>query len=240
MDVKTTVVLYSRFSQSCTAFLPLLDRLPLEVQGRYKLKALNIDSPKVRSIVLSAGVKAVPCVQVVYGNGTSQKYEGTLAFDWVTGILGRQDGGGDQGGRDSPAVDVETQSTQIKSLELETLRTKLENVEKALEETQQKLLMKGEVRAPAAPSRRDQKAVATSLSDLPDISGDDSETDAMIDDTIDDGWKRAERERDARDGAIKRSYADEKADSLKNSAAQMQKQREELEESYSRGRKALA
>ena len=79
-DSHVTVVMYSKFSQGCSAFLEILSKVPT-----FKHTLLCIDNEDVRKRVLSPqsklNVTEVPCIFRIYErNGYVETFEGERAF----------------------------------------------------------------------------------------------------------------------------------------------------------------
>ena len=79
-DSHVTVIMYSKFSQGCSAFLEILSKVPM-----FKHTLLCIDNEDVRKRVLSPqsklNVTEVPCIFRIYErNGYVETFEGERAF----------------------------------------------------------------------------------------------------------------------------------------------------------------
>ena len=221
MDIKQTLVVYSKYSQACTSFLPILDMFPDHLKESLKLSPLCADHPKVRKIVQSSGIIAVPCIQIVYSSKKKERYEGQEAFEWAQTIINRFSPQS-TGRAPNPVPEQQPQ----RESELEELKAKILTMEQLLEKSQKVENTQDDRKR----EKQEKRKNVTSLDLLPSVSDDDGETEELVEDTESAHFELSERKE-------RKTFADIKSDAVKNSAAEMQKQREELEESFAKGRR---
>lgn len=230
MEVLSTVVLFSRFSQSSKQFLALLDQLSLEGRTIFKIELLCVDSMKVRNMVLKSGIKSVPYVVIMYTNGQRETFEGDQAFDWITDVLLRLRNGVSK--TQPPAEVIEEQEPPKVSVKEDTstknLENKLAQMEKMLMESQQRQQQMEEALHEKEPPRPPPKKNIgrTPIGDYPVLS--DDEDNQLISEDI---------EFDER--GEKPSALQKKQSVLHNVAAEMQKEREMTEEKLNTKRRGV-
>ena len=77
------VIVYSKFS-------PNSQNLLKTIHGKMPYKTLCIDNKDVRKRILNdnkLNIQFVPCILVLYPQGVVEKYEGNVAFNWITEVL---------------------------------------------------------------------------------------------------------------------------------------------------------
>ncbi len=80
------VLLYSKYSPNCKI---LMDNV--KMAGVDFIFPLCIDNQEVRNKIKSSrySISTVPCLLVVYGTGSVEKFEGNTAHSWVDSLLAR-------------------------------------------------------------------------------------------------------------------------------------------------------
>lgn len=88
MERPHCILLYSKYSNTCTNMLSALQECP--VSNQIGLRPICIDNEQIRSRIMKAKkieIKIVPCILIVHTHGTAQgtieKYEGENAIEWV-------------------------------------------------------------------------------------------------------------------------------------------------------------
>lgn len=227
MEVSTTIILYSRFSQASTQFLQLMDQIPLEGRTIFKFQLLCVDSTKVRNMILKSGIKSVPFVSIIYTNGQRETFEGDLAFVWVTDVITRL--------RSKPITPqiVETElppKTPEPELVKDTNNDTIKNLEAKLAQMEQLLLDTQQSKQEEVKSSKPPKKAPmgqTSLDDFPEISELEGESELISEDF----------EVDMRNSDKPPTSAiQKKQENLHNTAAEMQKEREMSEEQFNKRR----
>ena len=86
MNPKYSILLHSEYSSRCQDFLNIVSQLNLQLQY------LCVDNTKVRQRILedrTLDIRTVPCLLIIYDNGTVEKYEGEQAFMWLSVLVPR-------------------------------------------------------------------------------------------------------------------------------------------------------
>lgn len=89
MEPQFSVLLYSKFSTSCTQLISTIEH-SIDFISATSLQFLCIDNDNIRKRILNNSdieVSKVPCVLIVYSNGNVEKYDGGFAFQWVNAII---------------------------------------------------------------------------------------------------------------------------------------------------------
>ena len=90
MDIKFSVILYSKYSKFSKALIETMEKSNVDFVNQFQLKLLCIDNEVVRKRILNnkqIDIKTVPCILIVYNDGGVEKYEDTKAFEWVEQII---------------------------------------------------------------------------------------------------------------------------------------------------------
>ena len=90
MEIQYTVLLNSRYSQPCQNFLNILVQSGIDYKTLLKFVQINIDNKEIRKQILSSNnidIKSVPCILLIYTDGSVEKYEGNDAFKWLDEII---------------------------------------------------------------------------------------------------------------------------------------------------------
>jgi len=86
MDIVTTLFFYSRFSASSTALINKMTNSRLSFGD---IKFICVDKELIRTRIkeLNTGISSVPCMTILYKNGTVEKHEGYELFQWVDDFI---------------------------------------------------------------------------------------------------------------------------------------------------------
>lgn len=90
MNPLYSVFIYSKYSANCKKLLDLITSSGVDFETTVRLTVLNCDNKKARERITrnkNIEVTIVPCILVVYGGGSVEKYDGTYAFNWVENII---------------------------------------------------------------------------------------------------------------------------------------------------------
>jgi hypothetical protein len=85
MEVPHTILcLYSKFSVNSKNFLDLMNNNNIDY-----IIPVCIDNKDMRNRIISSSyqIQYVPCLLFIYGSGSIEKYEGEMAFRWLTEII---------------------------------------------------------------------------------------------------------------------------------------------------------
>ena len=85
MEVPHTILcLYSKFSVNSKNFLDLMNNNNIDY-----VIPVCIDNKDMRNRIISSSyqIQYVPCLLFIYGSGSIEKYEGEMAFRWLTEII---------------------------------------------------------------------------------------------------------------------------------------------------------
>ncbi len=216
MDIRFTAVLHSNYSSASARFLETLHSLPANLQLQLKPALLCIDSEQVRLAIQNSSlvqVSVVPCIIIAYNDGGVEKFEGETAFKWLESV---------RSGVEADAGPGELERMAARLAEMEKLlqaEPPVQPVEPTLERR---------ARHPAGPVNRKQpaksKPMHTSLESLPEL-GEEEEYEYIEeeeDDPVMEGSKNA---------------LQQKQDSLQMTAADLQKEREMMEDAIIRKRR---
>jgi len=86
MDIVTTLFFYSRFSASSTALINKMTNSRLSF-GDIKFVCVDKELIRTRIKELNTGISSVPCMTILYKNGTVEKHEGYELFQWVDDFI---------------------------------------------------------------------------------------------------------------------------------------------------------
>ena len=90
MEIQYTAMLNSRYSQPCQNFLNILFDSDIDYKNLLKFVKINIDNKEIRKQILSSNnidIKYVPCILIIYSDGSVEKYEGNDSFKWLDEII---------------------------------------------------------------------------------------------------------------------------------------------------------
>lgn len=90
MEIQYTVLLNSRYSLPCQNFLNTLVQSGIDYKNLLKFVQVNIDNEQIRKQILNSNnidIKSVPCILLIYTDGSVEKYEGSDAFRWLDEII---------------------------------------------------------------------------------------------------------------------------------------------------------
>jgi hypothetical protein len=85
-----STLIYSKYSPNSTKFLELIKNSGVDFTNLLKLELLCIDNQTVRNRILKntkIDVKSVPCVLLVFPDGSIEKYDGDHVFNWASTII---------------------------------------------------------------------------------------------------------------------------------------------------------
>lgn len=90
MEPQHSVLLYSKYSQTCNKLFEITNSSGIDFSKI--LSTVCIDSEDIRKRIKNDkrfGIQSVPCLLLLYINGTVEKYEGPDVFVWTTNIISR-------------------------------------------------------------------------------------------------------------------------------------------------------
>lgn len=90
MDIKFSVLIYSKYSPNSTKLIKLINELSTIFVDIFNIKLTCIDNENIRKQILSSKnikITYVPSILIIYTDGGIEKYEGNDAFDWVESII---------------------------------------------------------------------------------------------------------------------------------------------------------
>lgn len=230
MDIRFSAILYSKYSQSSKSIIEAAKKLNWDIRQQIKPTPVCVDSKEIRDTILNSTlvqVTVVPTILVAYNDGAVEKYEGEAAFKWVESLKPPE-----QSPREVP--DTETYTRQLESMaaKMAALERQLVEVPPNTSSTPQR------PRQAKAPSKKGTTKI-TALENLAEISDDEpleeyneyeeSEEDPVIEGNV-----------SQRQGGMKPDSAlQQKQDALHTTAADLQKERELLEESIAKQRRRV-
>jgi len=86
MDLHICVLLYSRYSQMSKKLQSILDDSQVNLSVELGLMPVCIDNEKIRKKISKSekiSIPIVPCILLVYKNGSVEKYDGIDAIQWA-------------------------------------------------------------------------------------------------------------------------------------------------------------
>lgn len=86
MDIVTTLFFYSRYSTSSTTLINKMTNSGLSF-GDIKFVCVDKELIRTRIKELNTGISVVPCMTILYKNGTVEKHEGYELFQWVNDFI---------------------------------------------------------------------------------------------------------------------------------------------------------
>ena len=90
MEIQYTALLNSRYSKPCQNFLNILFESGIDYKNLLKFVQINIDNKEIRKQILNSNnidIKYVPCILIIYSDGSVEKYEGNDSFKWLDEII---------------------------------------------------------------------------------------------------------------------------------------------------------
>lgn len=90
MDVKYTVLLYSKYSQFCKKLINTIGEQSFDFATLTRLNTVCVDNEDIRNQIVNSkniDIKMVPCILIIYNSGSVEKYEGNDAFRWTENII---------------------------------------------------------------------------------------------------------------------------------------------------------
>lgn len=85
MDILHSVLLYSKYSVNCNVLMKKIKQLPSN-----DMRMLCVDNEKIRKQIKNDEqlvIKMVPCILIIYSNGSVEQYEGDHAFNYIEAML---------------------------------------------------------------------------------------------------------------------------------------------------------
>lgn len=214
-DIKLTAFLYSEYSNYANEFMQVASNLPPQLQAQLRPVYLSVDTEAIRSMIknsLSITVRSVPCVLILYTDGVVEKYEGDTAFTWLEELL-------------TPLEQPEIEP--VPDPRLGEMERKLAEMEQLLRNAQAPQQEPVPRRRQPKPVREPEQPKATSISTLPDIS-EVGEYDEEEDDPVLEGQVSSVTAMQAKQEAIH------------SSAAELQKERDQMEAEIAMRRRIVA
>jgi hypothetical protein len=90
MDIKFSVLLYSKYSKFSKELVDIIENSNVDFINKFQFKTLCIDNENIRKRILNSkniDIKTVPAILIVYNDGGVEKYEDVKAFEWVENII---------------------------------------------------------------------------------------------------------------------------------------------------------
>lgn len=209
MDIRFTAILYSKYSSASTRLVEALNAMPLDLQHQLKPSLLCIDSEKIRLAVKNSTLVQVSVVPCII---VAYNDGGVEKFEGETAFKWFEAA--------TTSKPEEPESSSRAAEDIERMAARLAEMERLLERAQAEpaLEIPKVIRKNPMPSTAGGR---TSLESLPDLE--DVEDDEFIEeDPVMEGAKNA---------------LQQKQDSLHMTAADLQKEREMMEDAITRKRR---
>jgi ribosomal protein S10 len=90
MDIKFSLILYSKYSKFSTEILDYINQYSHIFSSNFNLIPVCVDNEDIRKQILDSKkveVISVPCILIVYNDGGIEKYDDSQAFQWVNEIV---------------------------------------------------------------------------------------------------------------------------------------------------------
>jgi hypothetical protein len=90
MDIKFSVLLYSKYSKFSKELIDMIEKSSVDFITNFKLKLLCIDNEDIRKKIANSkqiDIKSVPSLLIVYNDGGIEKYEDSKVFNWFENII---------------------------------------------------------------------------------------------------------------------------------------------------------
>lgn len=90
MDIKFSILLYSKYSKYSKEFISILEQSSTNIVETFNIKLLCIDNENIRKKILNSkqiDIQTVPCLLIIYQDGGVEKYEDLKAFQWLENII---------------------------------------------------------------------------------------------------------------------------------------------------------
>lgn len=92
MDQRLCVLLYSKYSTHSQKLFEAIHHSGLDLQTMVGMSMVCVDNSDIRQRLLESenvDVSGVPCILLVYSDGTIEKYQGVSAFQWISEVIKR-------------------------------------------------------------------------------------------------------------------------------------------------------
>ena len=86
MEHQLCILLYSKYSSSCTKLLEALSNCPVDIYNLIGINNLCIDSEQIRKQILESKniiINSVPSILLIYPNSKIDKLEGQSVYNWI-------------------------------------------------------------------------------------------------------------------------------------------------------------
>lgn len=90
MDIKFSVLLYSKYSKFSKELVNIIENSNVDFINKFKFKTLCIDNETIRKTIINSkniDIKTVPVILIVYNDGGVEKYEDLKAFEWAENVI---------------------------------------------------------------------------------------------------------------------------------------------------------
>lgn len=174
MEPQHSVLLYSKYSQTCNKLFEITSSSGIDFSKILSL--VSIDSEDVRKRIKNDkrfGIQTVPCLLLLYTNGTVEKYEGHDVFLWTTNIISRLN--------PSPPPPPPPQQSQNQV----PIQVPAQNPKKSIEESEEYIQENNDTDR-TMPIRQGKRAKEGKLQTLIEDVPDDNNADNNVNDNIDD------------------------------------------------------
>jgi len=92
MDIKFTVLLYSKYSSFSKKLIEMMQLSDINFAQLLKLREVCTDNENIRKRLKNdkkLNIQSVPCILVTYDDGVVEKYEDILAFNYIEEIINK-------------------------------------------------------------------------------------------------------------------------------------------------------
>jgi len=82
---ENTIILYSKYSNSCTKLIRMLNSYPVDLESNLNLSLVCVDNENIRKQILRSKhikINTVPCLLLISTNGEVNLYENDTIFQW--------------------------------------------------------------------------------------------------------------------------------------------------------------
>lgn len=89
---ENTIILYSKYSNSCTKLIQMLNSYPVDLESNLNLSLVCIDNENIRKQILRSKnikINTVPCLLFISTNGEVNLYENDTVFQWFNEQISR-------------------------------------------------------------------------------------------------------------------------------------------------------
>ncbi len=213
-DAHTNVLLYSKFSESCKAFMSLLERVP-ELKNNMNL--ICVDSQEIRDRIKNdekLKVSKIPCVLRIYqSNGYVELFEGSRAFQILNVYINAQE-------EAKKALHIQQQQMQAQ-MQQQMQQMKHQMQQQMQAQMQQQMQAQQQQQQPSQPPQQPPPASPqTAATPIEDVLDDEKTTGINT-------FLHIPQERNMIPDRVIKKIENSKSSSLTNLAMQMQKEREQ-------------